>query len=83
MAYINNIHMEDFREITDKLGMDAASLATALGVSVQSIRQMRADPGSASYRSPPPGWKRVIGRLAKSRALELLKIANELHRAEG
>jgi hypothetical protein len=74
--------MDDFREITDKLGLDAKSLAEALGVSVQSVRQMRADPESAAYRSPPLGWKRVIGRLAKGRALELLKISNELSRAE-
>jgi hypothetical protein len=71
----------DFRAVTDKLGMDAKALAKALGVSVQSIRQMRADPASASYRSPPRTWEHVIGRLARARALELLKMASELTRA--
>jgi hypothetical protein len=72
----------DFRRVTDLLGVEAKVLAEALGVPVQSIRQMRADPESASYRPPPLDWMRVVGRLAKSRALELLKVANELHRAD-
>lgn len=72
----------DFRTVTDKLGMDAASLAKALGVSVQSVRQMRADPASAAYRSPPAAWRQITGRLAKARALELLKMASELARSE-
>ena len=72
----------DFRTVTDKLGLDAASLAKALGVSVQSVRQMRADPDSAAYRSPPKAWRQITSRLAKARALELLKMASELARAE-
>ena len=73
----------DFKVVTDKLGLDAKALAKALGVSVQSIRQMRADPSSAAYRSPPRMWRQVTGRLARARALELLKMASELTRSEG
>jgi hypothetical protein len=72
---------DDFREVTDKLGLDARTLAKALNVPVQSLRQMRADPGTTAYRSPPEDWKRVIGGIARTRALELLKIANELYRS--
>ena len=73
---------DDFREVTDKLGVDARTLATALRVPVQSVRQMRADPGTMAYRSPPADWKRVIGGMARARALELLKMANELYRTQ-
>ena len=72
----------DFKTVTDKLGLDAQALAEALGVSVQSVRQMRADPSSAAHRSPPAGWRHVTGRLAKARALELLKMSSELLRAD-
>ena len=73
--------IDDFKEATDRLGVDAKTLASALGVPVQSVRQMRADPESMAYRSPPADWKRIIGGLARSRALELLKMANELYRS--
>lgn len=74
--------IQDFRAVTDLLGCEARVLAAALGVPVQSIRQMRADPRSAAYRPPPIGWEHVIGKMARSRALELLRVANELLRME-
>ena len=73
--------IDDFKQATDKLGVDAQTLAAALGVPVQSVHQMRADPQSMAFRSPPPDWKRIIGGLARARALELLKLANELYRS--
>jgi hypothetical protein len=72
----------EFHAVTELLGMDARSLAEVLGVPVQSVRQMRADPDSTAYRPPPVGWERVIGKIARARALELLRVANELLRAE-
>jgi hypothetical protein len=71
----------DFREVTDKLGMDAKALAKAFGVPVQSVRQMRADPNSTAHRPPPANWRQITGRLARQKALELLRIANDLNRA--
>lgn len=73
----------EFRSITDKLGMEARDLAAHLGVPVQSLRQMRANPDSSAFRPPPPDWERVLSRLARQRALDLLKIANELNRIAG
>jgi hypothetical protein len=37
-----------------------AEIADAAGVSLQSIRQARLDPSSPSYRSPPPGWQKIL-----------------------
>ena len=72
----------EFRDVTSLLGLSAAQLAAALRVPVQSVRQMRADPGSLAYRPPPIGWEKVIGALARERALQLLKTANDLLRRD-
>jgi hypothetical protein len=58
-----------------------AEIADAAGISLQSIRQARLDPASPSYRSPPPGWQRILARLAKERGKELAALAAELERA--
>ena len=72
----------EFREVTDLLGLSAAQLAAALRVPVQSVRQMRSDPDSLAWRPPPIGWEKVVGSLARERALRLLKTANDLLRRE-
>jgi hypothetical protein len=70
----------DFRAATDQLGLPAEELGQALGVPAQSIRQMRADPNSTAFRNPPAGWQPVAARLARARALALLKLATALLR---
>ena len=42
------------------------------------IRQARLDPASSSYRRPPAGWESAIAKLARERAGELVKLAEEL-----
>jgi hypothetical protein len=67
----------DFKDATDRLtaGLSHADIAEAAGVSVQSIRQARVEPGSPSYRNPPEGWREVLARLARQRAKELKALA--------
>jgi hypothetical protein len=71
-----------FRAVTNQLGLTAEELGKALGVSAQSIRQMRADPNSTAFRNPPIGWQAVAARLARARALALLKLASALLRED-
>lgn len=71
---------ERFRAVTDRLlrGITLADLAQDLGVSHGLLRQARLDPTSSSYRSPPNGWLQGAVRLARERAKELSKLADEL-----
>lgn len=70
----------DFRTATDILtrGLTQADIADAAGVSHAAIRQARIDPGASSYRRPPDGWERAIAKLARKRAAELERLAEEL-----
>jgi len=70
----------DFKTATDRVSgcISHAEIAEAAGVSIQSIRQARLDPGTASYRSPPPGWQVILARLARNRGSELNEFADEL-----
>ena len=48
--------MESFRETSDRLsalGISLQDQAEAVGVQYQTLRSMRAEPGSKSYRTPP------------------------------
>ena len=55
-----------------------AHIASGVGVSDNLIRRARLDPNGKSFRRPPDGWERVVAKLARSRAAELLKLAEEL-----
>lgn len=68
----------DFRTATDLLGLPAKELAEAFGLQPQTIRQMRMAPDTASYRSPPAGWEKVIVRLARERGRELDQLVKAL-----
>ena len=67
----------DFKNATDRLTacLSHVDIAEAAGVSVQLIRQARADSTNPSYRSPPDGWRKVVARLARRRAKELNALA--------
>ena len=56
-----------FKEATDGLfhRIDHASLASALDVSVATIRQARLREGASAFRAPPAEWKRGVIRLAE------------------
>jgi len=72
----------DFKIATDRLTdcVSHAEIAKAAGVSVQSIRQARVNQAGAGYRKPPEGWREIVARLARRRAKELTKLADEVER---
>jgi hypothetical protein len=71
----------DFKTATDRVAgcISHAEIAEAAGVSIQTIRQARMDPGSASYRNPPAGWQAVLVALARKRSEDLADFAKQLH----
>lgn len=70
----------NFREATDVLfaQIKQEELAKALGVSVQTIYQARADEESKGYRSPPAGWEKAVIKLAEAHSKELAGLAGKL-----
>ncbi len=70
----------NFRKATDELiaTVTLEDLATALGVSLQAVRQARAAEGTTAYRSPPKGWEQAIVRIAKKQASRYEKLADKL-----
>ena len=70
----------NFRKATDALlaSVTLDDLATAMGISVQALRQARADEGSTAYRSPPPNWEKGVLSLAKRRARHFQALAREM-----
>jgi len=53
-------------------------IAGASGVSDSIIRRARLDPEGPSFRRPPAGWENAIAKLARERAGELVRLAEEL-----
>ena len=70
----------DFREGSSRLTecVTLADIATETGMSHQSIMQARLDPSKDGHRSPPTNWRTAIMKLARERAAELVKLAEEL-----
>lgn len=72
----------EFRDAARVLGrqITSAEMAKVLGVSDYTIRQARLEPGKTAtgYRRPPAGWEAVVVRLARERARELERLADEL-----
>ena len=71
-----------FNEASDRLTAckTLSDIAGTVGVSDGLIRQARLDPATPSYRTPPAGWERAIAKLARERARELVKLAEELEK---
>jgi len=67
----------NFKQATDALleSITLEDLATAMGVSIQAVRQARAMEDKASHRSPPEGWESAVAKLAKRRARELARLS--------
>ena len=76
---------EDFRKATDGLlaGISHAELATALKVSVPTVRQARLDESAKAHRNAPEGWESVVANLAIREANRLQRLAKSLHRRAG
>jgi hypothetical protein len=55
------------------------------GLQPQTIRQMRLEPGTDGYRTPPAGWLEKLAVIAESRGKYLASYAKTLWRlaAEG
>ncbi len=75
--------MESFRETSDRLsalGISLQDQAEALGVQYQTLRSMRAEPGSKSYRTPPErsNWSSAWAALLRERAKQLQAEADRL-----
>lgn len=70
----------NFKKATDELlsPVTLTDLAQALGVSVQSVRQARANEASTAYRSPPPEWERAVSKVAANRSERLQRLASAL-----
>lgn len=76
----------DFKEATDVLldvGVTADEIGEALGLAGQTVRAMRLDPSSPSYRRPPDDWRLPIARLLMKREKELGKIMDRFKREMG
>ena len=69
-----------FKTATDLVCLTAPEAAKLLGSTVSSIRQARLDSEKAGHRRPPAGWEKAIAELARERAGELVKLAEELER---
>jgi len=70
----------DFGTATDQLfsKVGAGELAQALKCGVQTVKQARALEGTKSHRPPPDRWEAAVARLARQRAVQLLKLADRL-----
>ena len=69
----------DFKTACDHLTICPThdDIARAAGTGVQTVRQARLNPLATGYRSPPENWERAIAKLARERAGELVKLAEE------
>jgi hypothetical protein len=67
---VNRTMERDFVAVADALvaELGARTVADALGVKVQTYRQMRGKPGASGTRRPPADWALRLARL-KSAAL--------------
>ena len=70
----------NFKQATDALleSITLETLASELGVSVQSLRQARATQGSTAFRPPPNGWESGVARVAAKRANQLSRLAKSV-----
>ena len=67
-----------FKRATDLLCLASPEAAKLLGSTPQSIRQARLDSDRAGHRTPPVGWEKKLAKLARKRAAELVRLADEL-----
>ena len=61
----------NFKQATDAICMPVShdDVASALGVSVQTVRQARMDDEATAKRAPPKDWRRAVIRLAERRIM--------------
>lgn len=69
-----------FKDATDRLTacISLSDVAAALDRSDASVRRARLGPKTSAYRNPPDSWERALAKLARKRARELERLAEEL-----
>ena len=69
-----------FKEDSDRLrrSVTLSMLADTLGVAQNTILRARMDRQNPNARSAPPGWEKGIAKLARERASQLVRLADEL-----
>ena len=80
-----NLHNTQVMEFVDAMArlkrcVTDDEIATATGVSTNTIRRTRADPETRNFRPAPSGWEKALARLARERVKELTALAGELER---
>jgi hypothetical protein len=72
----------DFRTVVDRLRERPTreDIADALGASFYSVAQALLPETSSGRRAPPGGWKSKLAKLARKRAAELVKLAEQLEK---
>ncbi len=75
------VYRVDFKGATDRATaacITLADVAAKSGVSDSKVRRARMNLDSPEHRPPPENWEKAIAKLARERAGELLKLAEEL-----
>lgn len=74
----------EFKVAVDRLtrAVTHEDIAVEAGVSTQLIRQARLDRSAPSYRNAPTGWHTAVAKLARKRAAELVRLADQLERGK-
>ena len=75
----------DFRRATDAM-VDCCRLydvAAALDCSYSTVTQARMDMENPAFRTSPVGWQKALAKLARRRAKELERLAEQLERRGG
>ncbi len=69
-----------FKDASDRLTecVTFSRLADTLGVAENTILRARMDSKNPNARAAPAGWVQAIAKLARERAGELVKLAEEL-----
>lgn len=74
----------EFKEATDRLAelnIMQEDVAEALGVTQSTVAKARMDAESSPHTRPAPaGWQAAVAKLARARAAELAKLADQLER---
>ncbi len=55
-----------------------ADIAAACRVSRNTVEKARMDPANPNSRPAPDGWRACLAKLCRSRAMDLLKLADAL-----
>ena len=73
----------NFKKATDELleSVTLEDLASALGVSLQAVRQARAREDTTAFRPSPEGWEEAVIRLARKQAARLSKLSTTLEKS--